>query len=357
MARRTGEPVKGRGSASAPDGRYLDWRREFADDGWWNEEPESRLPTTVTVEHPKTVISRNQSPDIPFEASINPYRGCEHACPYCYARPTHAYLDLSPGLDFETKLFAKPDAPAILRRELGEKGYRCTPIALGTNTDPYQPIEREWRITRGIIEVLAAHDHPLTIVTKSGLVVRDIDLLAPMAGKNLVWAALSITTLQGDLANRMEPRAAAPAKRLATLRRLSEAGIPVGVMFAPVIPFLNDHELESVLEQAAEAGARWAGYVVVRLPHEIKDLFREWLTLHEPLKAERIMNTIRDLRGGRDNDPEFFSRQRGSGPFAGLIRSRFEKCCERLNLNRESKDLRTDLFRPPRPDTPQFDLF
>ena len=357
MARRSGESVKGRGAASVPDGRYLDWRRESAEDGWWNEEPEGRLPTTVTAEHPKTVISRNKSPDIPFEASINPYRGCAHGCSYCYARPTHAYLDLSPGLDFETKLFAKPDAPAILRRELGKKGYRCTSIALGTNTDPYQPIERDLRITRGIIEVLAEHDHPLTIVTKSGLVVRDLDLLAPMAEKNLVQVALSVTTLQADLASRMEPRAAAPGRRLETLRRLSAAGIPTGVMFAPVIPFLNDHELESVLEQAAEAGVRWAGYVIVRLPHEIKGLFREWLSLHEPLKAERVMNTIRDLRGGRDNDPEFFSRQRGTGPFADLIRARFSKCCERLNLNGESKDLRTDLFHPPRPDSPQIDLF
>ncbi|MBI2969222.1 MAG: PA0069 family radical SAM protein [Gammaproteobacteria bacterium] len=275
----------------------------------------------------------------------------------CYARPTHAYHDLSPGIDFETKLFAKPDAASLLRRELARPGYKCTPIALGSNTDPYQPIEREWCITRQIIEVLHETDHPLTIVTKSGRVERDIDVLAPMAKKDLVQVFLSITTLDPDLARRMEPRAAAPARRLAAVRTLSEAGIPVGVLFAPVIPFINDNEMESVLEESARAGASWAGYVIIRLPHEIKDLFKEWLSVHEPLKAARVMNAIRELRGGRENDPEFFSRQRGTGVYAELIRKRFEGACKRLGLNRGRQQLCTDLFKPPREDTPQLDMF
>lgn len=275
----------------------------------------------------------------------------------CYARPTHAYHDLSPGIDFETKLFAKPDAAAMLRRELSQPGYRCTPIALGTNTDPYQPIEREWRITRQIIEVLHETDHPLTIVTKSSRVERDLDLLAPMAEKNLVQVFFSITTLNNALARRMEPRAGVPARRLEALRRLAAAGIPIGVLFAPVIPFLNDDELESVLEQAAQAGACWAGYVILRLPHEIKDLFKDWLEQHEPLKAARVMNTIRDLRGGREYDAQFFSRQRGTGVYADLIARRFAQACERLSLNHNRVELRIDLFRPPREATPQLDMF
>jgi DNA repair photolyase len=348
--------IRGRGTASAVDGRYLDWKRESVDDGWSDGDEARRIPTTVTVEHPRSVISRNQSPDIPFEASINPYRGCEHGCVYCFARPTHAYLDLSPGIDFESKLTAKPDAPAVLRRELAKPGYRCTPIALGTNTDSYQPIEREWRITRGIIEVLAAHDHPLTIVTKSSLVRRDLDLLAPMAAKNLVQVFLSVTTLRGDLASRLEPRAASPQRRLETLTLLHDAGVPAGVMFAPVIPFINDDEMEAVLEQAAAAGARWAGWVLLRLPLEIRDLFVEWLRTHEPLKADRVMNTIRDLRGGHDYQSEYFTRQRGTGVFAGLIRKRFDAACARLGLNAKDCEIRTDLFHPPRPDSPQLDL-
>lgn len=352
-----GGPTKGRGTDSRVDGRYLAWQREAVDDGWQQPEEERRVRTTVTAEHPRTIISRNDSPDIPFDQSINPYRGCEHGCIYCYARPTHAYMDLSPGIDFESKLFAKPSAPELLRKDLAKRGYRCTPMALGTNTDPYQPVEREYRITRGIIEVLAEHDHPLTIVTKSWLVERDIDLLAPMAKKDLVQVFLSVTTLESDLSRRLEPRTSAPLRRIEAIRKLSDAGIPTGVMFAPVIPFLNDQELEAVLERAAAAGAQSAGYVIVRLPLEIKDLFHEWLKTHEPLKAERVMNAIRDLRGGRENDPQFFGRMRGQGPFAALIRRRFENTCRRLGLNRRRLILRTDLFRPPREEGPQLGLF
>lgn len=357
MADRSPGKIRGRGSASKVDGRYLDWQREEVDDGWGDTEAPAPIRTSVTVEHPRTIISRNQSPDIPFEASINPYRGCEHGCIYCFARPTHAYLDLSPGIDFESKLFAKPDAAVLLRRELAKPGYRCTPIAMGTNTDPYQPIEREWGITRQIIEVMHETHHPLTIVTKSSLVERDIDLLALMAEQNLVQVALSVTTLRNDLARKMEPRASAPKRRVETLRRLSEAGIPAGVMFAPVIPFINDAEMEAVLEQAAAAGARWAGYVIVRLPLEIKELFSDWLKEHEPLKAERVLNAIRDLRGGRLNDPEFHDRMRGTGAFADLIRQRFRLACDRLGLNGEDRPLRTDLFRPPRLPSSQLDMF
>ncbi|MBI1732326.1 MAG: PA0069 family radical SAM protein [Gammaproteobacteria bacterium] len=275
----------------------------------------------------------------------------------CYARPTHAYMDLSPGIDFETKLFAKPDAAMLLKKELAQPGYRCTPIALGANTDPYQPIEREWKITRGIIEVLRAHDHPLTVVTKSWRVERDIDLLADMARRKLAQVFVSITSLDHDLARRLEPRAAAPRRRVECVRALSRAGIPVGVLFAPVIPFLNDAALEDVLAAAAEAGAGWAGYVIVRLPLEIKDLFEQWLEQHEPLKWRRVMNAIRELRGGRDNDPRFFSRQRGQGPFAEIVRSRFELACRRHGLNRGRLDLRTDLFHPPAPEKKQLELF
>jgi DNA repair photolyase len=275
----------------------------------------------------------------------------------CYARPTHAYMDLSPGIDFETKLFAKPDAAKLLRKELAQPGYRCTPIALGANTDPYQPIERDYGITRSIIEVLREHDHPLTIVTKSWRVERDIDLLADMARRNLVQVFVSITSLDHALARRLEPRASAPRRRVECVRALTGAGIPVGVLFAPVIPFLNDGALEEVLAAAASAGATWAGYVIIRLPLEIKDLFEQWLEQHEPLRARRVMHAIRDLRGGRDNDPRFFSRQRGQGAFAEIIRSRFELACRRHGLNRGRLELRTDLFRPPVPERKQLDLF
>ncbi|MEX2524129.1 MAG: PA0069 family radical SAM protein [Gammaproteobacteria bacterium] len=349
--------IRGRGTASKTDPRYLDRQYEPFNDGWDGDEEEAPVRTTVTVEKPRTVISRNQSPDVPFDQSLNPYRGCEHGCVYCYARPTHAYLDLSPGLDFETKLFVKPEAPQLLRRELAKTSYRCAPLALGSNTDPYQPIEREWRVTRGIIEVLQETQHPLTIVTKSALVERDIDLLAPMAERNLVQVYVSVTSLDQGLTKRLEPRSAAPARRLQTLAELHSAGIPVGVLFAPVIPFLNDSEMESVLEKAAAAGVESAGYVMLRLPHEVKDLFRDWLEQHEPGKADHVMSVVNDLRGGKDNDPRFHSRMRGSGNYADLIRQRFEKACRRLDLNRKRRILDTSLFVQPRKPSPQPDLF
>jgi DNA repair photolyase len=342
-----GSAVKGRGTANKVDPRYLENSREVFDDGWGEDGEARPIRTTVTLESPRTIISRNDSPDIPFTASINPYRGCEHGCIYCYARPSHAYMDLSPGIDFESRLFAKPGAARLLEQELGKPGYLCTPIALGTNTDPYQPIERDYRITRQIIEVLSAHHHPLTIVTKSWAVERDIDLLAAMAARNLTQVFISITTLDHDLARKLEPRATAPRRRLETLARLQEAGIPTGVMFAPVIPALNDTEMESVLAAAASAGVLHAGYVMLRLPHEVKILFREWLETHYPLKAEHVMNLVRDIRGGRENDPAFGSRMRGQGVFAEMIEQRFRKICNDLGLNRKHVTLDTASFTLP----------
>ena len=305
------------------------------------------LRTTVTVEHPKTIISRNKSPDIPFDLSINPYRGCEHGCVYCYARPSHAFHDLSPGLDFESKLFAKPEAAALLRAELMKKGYSASPIALGTNTDPYQPIEGQWRITRGIIEVLAGCDHPLTITTKSDRVLRDIDLLAPMAAKGLVAVAISITSLNPATHRTLEPRAPAPAKRLAALAALSKAGIPAHISIAPIIPAVTDHELEAILERGAAAGASTASYIPIRLPHEVAPLFRAWLNAHHPDRAAKVMHQIQAMRGGRDNDPDFTTRMRGTGVEAELLRLRFAKACKRFGINQTRITLRNDLFRPP----------
>lgn len=325
--------LKGRGSSSKPDARYLDTTRQEIDDGW-SIEPEVQNPnTTVVIEKPKTIITKNNSPDIPFEQSINPYRGCEHGCIYCYARPTHAYFDLSPGLDFETRLFAKPNAVSLLEKELAAPGYQCSPIALGTNTDPYQPVEREHKITRGIIELLQKHQHPLTIVTKSNLVERDIDLLVAMAEHNLVQVFISITTLDNTLMRNMEPRATAPESRLKTVARLSEVGIPTGIMFAPVIPVINDNEMETILKRSAEAGAKTAGYVLIRLPHEIKVLFEEWLDNHYPLKSSHVMSMVMDIRGGKKNDPEFHSRITGKGVYAELIKNRFKKVCKQYRLN------------------------
>jgi DNA repair photolyase len=324
--------LKGRGTASKPDARYLKHSRDKIDDGWDHETEDNKPVTTVTIEKPKSIISRNKSPDIPFDQSINAYRGCEHGCIYCYARPTHAYYDLSPGLDFETKLFAKPDAAALLEKELAAPSYQCSSIALGTNTDPYQPIEREYHTTREIIQVLKKHQHPLTIVTKSSLVERDIDLLAPMAEKKLVQVFISITTLDHQLMQKMEPRATAPKRRLQTLSNLTQAGIPTGVMFAPVIPVINDSEMETILKQAAEAGAINAGYVLLRLPHEIKDLFKEWLDTHYPLKTSHVMNMLTDMRGGKHNDPNFHSRMIGTGVYADLIKKRFAKACKQSGL-------------------------
>jgi DNA repair photolyase len=363
-----GSPERGRGATFNPPNRFRRDGREAYDDGWTapaddfgsDAEPaplSSQLRTTVTIQPARTIIAHNASPDIPFNQSINPYQGCEHGCIYCYARPTHAFHDLSPGLDFETKLFAKPNAPALLRAELTKAGYRCDPIALGTNTDPYQPIEREWKVTRGILEVLCEHEHPFTIVTKSALVERDLDLIAPMAAKNMARVYVSITTLDKALARSLEPRAATPPRRLQTIRALSDAGVPVGVLAAPVIPQLNDRDLEAILEAAAAHGARQAGWIMLRLPLEVAPLFRDWLDAHYPLRAEHVMSVLRQLRGGRDYDARFGARMRGTGPFAELIEKRFALTCKRLGLNRDREPLDTSRFRPPMPAGPrQLDL-
>ncbi|HSQ79543.1 MAG TPA: PA0069 family radical SAM protein [Casimicrobiaceae bacterium] len=355
-------PVKGRGATFNPDNRFRSERREPCDDGWTHETAvdtdagaadraaDRPVPkTTVTIQLARSIIARNDSPDIPFTQSINPYQGCEHGCIYCYARPSHAFLDLSPGVDFETRLFAKPQAAELLRAELSKPGYRCDPIALGANTDPYQPIEREWKLTRSILEVLAQCGHPFTIVTKSSLVERDIDLIAPMAAKRMARVYVSITTLDRDLARRMEPRAAAPQRRLQTVKALSEAGIPVGVMTAPVIPQLNDRDLEAILEAAAANGAVSAGWVLLRLPLEVAPLFREWLDAHYPQRAAHVMSLIRQMRGGRDYQAGFGSRMRGDGAYSALIDRRFELACARLGLNRgrDHSGLDTTQFRPP----------
>jgi DNA repair photolyase len=353
-------PQKGRGAASNPVGRFEPTSSEAADDGWGIlDEPLPDIATTVLPEAARRIIARNQSPDIPFSHSINPYRGCEHGCIYCYARPSHAYVNLSPGLDFETRLFYKAGAAALLERELASVRYECSPIALGANTDPYQPIERKYRVTREILETLSRCDHPATIVTKGAAVIlRDIELLASMAKRNLIAVFVSITTLDPRLKRTLEPRAAGPATRVSVVRRLAAAGIPVGVMVAPVIPALTDHELENILEAAAGAGARNAGYVMLRLPHEVDALFREWLVTHEPLKAEHVMSRVRELRGGRNNDPRFGSRLRGEGIFAELFERRFELCCRKLGLNRRKLELDTSRFVPPAgKDSPQLGLF
>ncbi len=350
--------IKGRGSLSEPDARFLSHTRHDIDDGWESNREEKKLVTSVTAEKPKTIISRNQSPDIPFELSINPYRGCEHGCIYCYARPSHAYVDLSPGIDFETKLFYKPNAAALLEKELAAQSYQCRPIALGTNTDPYQPIERKYQISRQIIKVLSERQHPMTIVTKSSLVERDIDLLAPMAEKNLVKVFISVTTLDHQLMQKMEPRTTAPKARLQTLARLHEAGIPTGMMFAPVIPVINDSEMETILERGMETGISNAGYVLLRLPHEIKDLFKEWLDEHYPLKTSHVMNIISASRGGKLNDPEFHSRLTGQGVFADMIRKRFHKACKELGLNiEENIQLDNSQFIKPVLKGQQHELF
>jgi DNA repair photolyase len=354
-------PPKGRGATYNPANRFRRDGREAVDDGWDAPTADEDAPppprTVVRIQQSRTIIARNDSPDIPFEQSLNPYQGCEHGCVYCYARPSHAYLDLSPGLDFETRLFAKPDAAKLLRAELAKPGYACTPLALGSNTDPYQPIEREWKVTRSVIEVLAACEHPLTITTKGALIVRDLDLLAAMAAKGLVRVLVSIAMLDRDLARKLDPRAAAPARRLEIVAELAAAGIPVGVNVAPIIPQLTDKDMESILEAAAAAGAKHAGYTLLRLPREVAPLFRTWLDVHYPLRAAHVMSIVRDIRGGRDNDPRFGARMHGQGVYADLIRNRFRLACARLGLNAErDAPLDTSRFRPPRDDA-QLDLF
>src|SRR5579862_408929 len=346
--------TKLRGALSQIQGRFETAERSPFDDGWAAEgQIEEAFRTEVTEERARSIISRNESPDIPFEQSINPYRGCEHGCIYCYARPSHAYLELSPGLDFETKLFAKTNAVDLVKAEISKRGYAARPIAFGTNTDCYQPIERRYKVMRGILEVLAACDHPLTIVTKSALIERDIDLLAPMAKKNLVKAFISITTLDHRLARTLEPRAASPQRRVDALRALAGAGIPCGVMVAPLIPALTDKSLEDVMESAAAAGATMAGWILLRLPNEVRPLFKEWLAAHHPQRADHVISIIRQSRGGRENDPNFHSRMSGTGNFVELIGQRFELACRRLGLNSEDnhmasrKGLDCSLFRPP----------
>ncbi len=346
-----GAVAKGRGATVNPEGRFEKDSREAFDDEWFQEPPESaaaKPKTVIAIEHAKSVISRHDSPDLNFTQSLNPYRGCEHGCIYCYARPSHAYLGLSPGLDFETRLFAKPDAARLLRAELSRPGYRCETLVLGSNTDCYQPIERTQRITRSVLEVLAETRHPVSIITKSALVERDLDLLAPMARDALASVTISVTTLDHELARRLEPRASAPRRRLEAIARLSGAGVPVGVNVAPVIPVLTDSEVEAILEAAARAGATSAAYTLVRLPWEVLPLFKEWLERHAPLKAEHVMARVREMRGGRENDPDFGSRMRGSGPFAALLSRRFQVACARLGLARAGGSaLDASRFAPP----------
>ena len=361
MAREDRQVVhKGRGATFNPKVRFESTDVDPFDDGWESlaraRADDAPPQTEVTPDTSRTVIVRNTSPDIPFDRSINPYRGCEHGCVYCYARPTHAYLGLSPGLDFETRLLAKLDAASLLERELSTPAYQCQPIALGTNTDPYQPVERRLRITRGVLEVLARCRHPLTIVTKSAAVLRDLDLLAPMARQDLARVAISVTTLDGDLARRLEPRAAAPYRRLQAIRQLSDAGVPTAVMVAPIIPALTDQEIERVLEAAAAAGASSAGYVLLRLPHEVKELFEDWLAAHAPGRAAHVLSLVRQCRGGRLYDATFGRRMRGEGPYAQLIERRFAAARRRLGLAGATRPLRTDLFAPPDPDGRQLQL-
>ena len=348
---------RGRGAVSNASGRFEQQVRverdtHFAfDDGWGGAEEGTPRRTIVAQDSSRTVIARNKSPDIPFDRSLNPYRGCEHGCFYCFARPTHAYLGMSPGLDFETRLMVKPDAPALLAAEFRRPGYRCAVLAMGTNTDPYQPIEERYGITRDVLKVLSAFNHPVGIVTKSARVTRDVNLLADLAGRGLAHVMVSVTTLDHRLARKMEPRASTPARRLEAIELLSRAGVPTGVMVAPVIPGLTDHELEPILEAAARAGARSAGYILLRLPLEISGLAREWLAENVPDRASRVLRLVREARGGKDYDATFGTRMRGSGPYADLLAQRFGKAARRFGLDRPLAPLRTDLFvRPRAPD-------
>ena len=344
-----GERRRGRGAATNVSGRFEILSREDFDDGWTRDEAPEPLATEVTWEKPKVIITRNQSPDIPFDRSINPYRGCEHGCFYCFARPTHAYMGLSPGLDFESRLFAKEGAAELLERELAAPKYTPATIALGTNTDPYQPIERRYRITRSLIETLRRARHPATIVTKSNLVLRDLDLLTDMARDGLVKVFLSVTTLDRALARKMEPRAPTPQKRLEAIEALNRAGVPVGVMVAPIIPAINDAEIETILTRAYAAGAREGGYVVLRLPHELRDMFREWLQVHYPDRLKRAVSLTQSMREGKDYESQWGLRMAGSGPYAWMIGRRFEMAARRLGFSETKRTLRADLFRRPAP--------
>ncbi len=351
------ERRRGRGATSNASGRYEPLARIAFDDGWQSLDDLPPFKTTVTMDATRKIITRNESPDISFDRSINPYRGCEHGCIYCFARPTHAYLGLSPGLDFESKLFVKPNAPQLLERELSAAGYQPRTIAIGTNTDPYQPIEREHRVMRGILEVLERTGHPVGIVTKSALILRDLDILSRMAKRNLVKVALSVTTLDPKLARVMEPRAATPARRIDALRDLSAAGVPTSVMVAPVIPAINDAEIERILDTAAAIGVTGAGWVLLRLPLEVRDLFREWLMTNFPDRCRHVFKLVRDTRGGKDYDSGWGKRMSGGGPVAWMIGRRFEAACDKLGLNKSRKKLTTEHFRPAPRQTDQLSLF
>ncbi len=349
--------LRGRGAASNKTGRFESKARAAVDDGWGSLGEIEALRTEVHTERPRAIITRNDSPDISFDRSINPYRGCEHGCIYCFARPTHAYMGLSAGLDFETRLFVKEGAAQLLARELSAPGYQPRTIAIGTNTDPYQPIERTYRTMRSILEVLSAANHPVGIVTKSALVQRDIDILGPMAERGLAKVAVSVTTLDPALARKMEPRAASPEKRLETIEKLAAAGIPTGVMVAPVIPAINDEEIETILTRAHARGAREAGYIVLRLPHELRELFAEWLLEHYPGKARHVLSLVRDMREGKLYDAAFGKRMSGTGPYAWMIGRRFEIAVEKIGFSKTRTRLRTDLFSPPARHGQQLSLF
>lgn len=338
---------RGRGAGLNPSGRFEQERREAFDDGWQSLEELEPFTTDVQVEKPRTAITRNDSPDISFDRSINPYRGCEHGCIYCFARPTHSFMGLSAGLDFEAKLFAKPDVPKLLERELSRSDYKVRAIAIGTNTDPYQPIEREWRIMRQILEVLHKANHPVAIVTKSALIARDLDILSDMAAKGLAKVGISVTTLDRKLARTMEPRASTPTKRLEAIRALNDAGVPTAVMVAPIIPALNDHEIERILDAGHAAGAREASYVLLRLPLEVSALFRDWLLRNYPDRYRHVMSLVRSMRGGKDYDADFGKRMKGSGPYAWQIGRRFDMTTKRLGMGRRGLPLRDDLFIRP----------
>ncbi|EKS73105.1 MULTISPECIES: PA0069 family radical SAM protein [Caballeronia] len=361
-------PLKGRGAVTNIQGRYEKDERERVDDGWLHAadaEDESAPPlrTQVFEERAKTILTRNSSPDIPFSVSLNPYRGCEHGCIYCFARPTHSYLGLSPGLDFESRIYAKINAPELLERELAKPNYEPEPIALGVNTDAYQPVERDLQLTRRVIQMLHDCGHPFAAITKSSLIERDIDLLAPMAERGQMMAAITVTTLDADIARTLEPRAATPSRRLRTIRTLAEAGIPVGVSIAPVIPFVTEPDLERVLEACAEAGATTASYIVLRLPWEVAPLFKDWLAAHFPDRADRVMSRVRDMRGGKDYDSDFSKRMKGEGLWADMLKQRFQKATKRLGLNARQRgildmsEFQRPAKRPPPPASPQLDLF
>ncbi|MEZ2351233.1 PA0069 family radical SAM protein [Caballeronia sp. RCC_10] len=360
-------PLKGRGAVTNIQGRYERDERESVDDGWVHESAEEEgapvLRTQVFEERAKSILTRNNSPDIPFTVSLNPYRGCEHGCIYCFARPTHSYLGLSPGLDFESRIYAKVNAGDLLERELAKPNYQPDPIALGVNTDAYQPVERDLKLTRRVTEVLHDCGHPFAAITKSSLIERDIDLLAPMAERGQFMAAITVTTLDADIARTLEPRAATPSRRLRTIRTLADAGIPVGVSIAPVIPFVTEPDLERVLEACAEAGATTASYIVLRLPWEVAPLFKDWLTAHFPARADRVMSRVRDMRGGKDYDSDFATRMKGEGLWADMLKQRFHQATKRLGLNQRNRGIldmsdfkRPALTRTP-PRTGQLDLF